>query len=615
MAHVAWADKLERLAKAVPDSANLLLPATIKKMPKALKTVIGTNFKTWKEFCEAVRDASVPGIKDAQEDQEELRAMKETIQRMEQADKSGKSIRDIMRTVTFNQPTTAIRPTTPLTPNSSIIPNQIRPIQSFRPEADRYVDVTTKALQQHPNTPAWRELYERQISDWTSKHGMAGPTELRPYPLTPGTTPVASGECWKCGRPGHCGMDCTQPQVPTLEQKWRSIASSIWRRAEAIAAPVNVIAEFDEEETKVITRFLERMALEPGKVRKNSVPFVHGVELEGPNGEIVRIRSVFDDGAMVNAIDKKLHTKIKERLTMAKPSSKVLHMADGRLVPSAGIWEGGVTVAGIKNQGRFEIFDSGGAWGLLFGKPLLQAFKAQHDYEKDTIQVRQTDGMEAILKNQYRVLPATHPPGSLIGLTTDIKQTISLEGDQCLSPVRQVPHRKQSGIDDPSEGADTSEEASSRVASDTQEVEEGANNGQRGNSEPARTNSVGESRSPSREVLNETQPVHLANVVDTLVTTDIPDNIWIVCEDGTGVNDDPGTEQPVMPTKLSPSVLTRASDPFNTKRVDAVMKEITIGPDVVGEEREAVVQLLREHADCFALSLSEVTPVKGASTS
>ncbi|KAF8871403.1 hypothetical protein BD779DRAFT_1680441 [Infundibulicybe gibba] len=338
-------------------------------------------------------------------------------------------------------------------------------------------------------------------------------------------------------------------------------------------------------------------------VRKNSVPFVHGVELEGPNGEIVRIRSVFDDGAMVNAIDKKLHTKIKERLTMAKPSSKVLRMADGRLVPSAGIWEGGVTVAGVKNQGRFEIFDSGGAWGLLFGKPLLQAFKAQHDYEKDTIRVRQTDGMEAILKNQYRVLPATHPPGSLIGLTTDIKQTISLEGDQCLSP---------SGIDDPSEGADTSEEASSRVASDTQEVEEGANNGQRGNSEPARTNSVGESRSPSREVLNETQPVHLANVVDTLVTTDIPDNIWIVCEDGTGVNDDPGTEQPVMPTKLSPSVLTRASDPFNTKRVDAVMKEITIGPDVVGEEREAVVQLLREHADCFALSLSEVTPVKGA---
>ncbi|KAF8871404.1 hypothetical protein BD779DRAFT_1805952 [Infundibulicybe gibba] len=203
MAHVAWADKLERLAKAVPDSANLLLPATIKKMPKALKTVIGTNFKTWKEFCEAVRDASVPGIKDAQEDQEELRAMKETIQRMEQADKSGKSIRDIMRTVTFNQPTTAIRPTTPLTPNSSIIPNQIRPIQSFRPEADRYVDVTTKALQQHPNTPAGRELYERQISDWTSKHGTAGPTELRPYPLTPGTTPVASGECWKCGRPGH----------------------------------------------------------------------------------------------------------------------------------------------------------------------------------------------------------------------------------------------------------------------------------------------------------------------------------------------------------------------------------------------------------------------------
>ena len=34
-----------------------------------------------------------------------------------------------------------------------------------------------------------------------------------------------------------------------------------------------------------------------------SLPFVHGVELSGPKGEIVRFQSVFDDGALVNAID------------------------------------------------------------------------------------------------------------------------------------------------------------------------------------------------------------------------------------------------------------------------------------------------------------------------
>ena len=34
-----------------------------------------------------------------------------------------------------------------------------------------------------------------------------------------------------------------------------------------------------------------------------SLPFVHRVELAGPKGEVVRFRSVFDDGALVNAID------------------------------------------------------------------------------------------------------------------------------------------------------------------------------------------------------------------------------------------------------------------------------------------------------------------------
>ena len=38
---------------------------------------------------------------------------------------------------------------------------------------------------------------------------------------------------------------------------------------------------------------------------QTSIPFVYRVELSGPKGEIVRFRSVFDDGALANAIDKK----------------------------------------------------------------------------------------------------------------------------------------------------------------------------------------------------------------------------------------------------------------------------------------------------------------------
>ncbi|KAF8814736.1 hypothetical protein BYT27DRAFT_7010969, partial [Phlegmacium glaucopus] len=118
-----------------------------------------------------------------------------------------------------------------------------------------------------------------------------------------------------------------------------------------------------------------------------SKPFVHGVELAGPKGEIVRFRSVFDDGALVNAIDETMYQASKGRLSTPKPSGRVLRMADGRLVPSIGVWIGQVTVGGANRKGTFEIFNSNGAWAMLFGKPLLEAFNAVHDYAEDVIHI------------------------------------------------------------------------------------------------------------------------------------------------------------------------------------------------------------------------------------
>jgi hypothetical protein len=57
---------------------------------------------------------------------------------------------------------------------------------------------------------------------------------------------------------------------------------------------------------------------------ETSIPFVHGVELAGPKGEVVRFRSVFDDGALVNAIDENIYWKLKNRLSALTPSEKIL---------------------------------------------------------------------------------------------------------------------------------------------------------------------------------------------------------------------------------------------------------------------------------------------------
>ncbi|KAJ7143061.1 hypothetical protein C8R44DRAFT_924855, partial [Mycena epipterygia] len=116
-----------------------------------------------------------------------------------------------------------------------------------------------------------------------------------------------------------------------------------------------------------------------------TVPFVHNISLMGPRGEVVRMRSVFDDGAMVSAIDRRVYNQIRHRLSPLGPSSRILRMADGRLLPSIGTWTGDVNVDGLTRVGTFEVFDSGGAWALLFGKPLLEAFEAVHDYKADVL--------------------------------------------------------------------------------------------------------------------------------------------------------------------------------------------------------------------------------------
>jgi len=133
---------------------------------------------------------------------------------------------------------------------------------------------------------------------------------------------------------------------------------------------------------------------------RKAVPFIYWIHLSGPKGEVVRFSTTFDDGAMVNAIDEKAYDKIKHRLSSLHTSRQLLKMADSRLVPSRGTWKGEVMVNGVTHTGQFEVFNSGGAWTALFGKTLLQEFKAVHDYESDEIHIP-NDDTSIILRNHF----------------------------------------------------------------------------------------------------------------------------------------------------------------------------------------------------------------------
>jgi hypothetical protein len=135
--------------------------------------------------------------------------------------------------------------------------------------------------------------------------------------------------------------------------------------------------------------------------KHTSVPFICGIEVEGPKGELERVRALEDDGAMVNAMCTALYGVIRHRIGELQPSGKTLCMANGALMPSRGYWEGYIRFGRGRVRASFEVFPSGGSWSFLFGKPLLEGLGAVHDYATDTIMVCRDAGL-TVVPNQIR---------------------------------------------------------------------------------------------------------------------------------------------------------------------------------------------------------------------
>ena len=368
------------------------------------------------------------------------------------------------------------------------------------------------------------------------------------------------------------------------------------RREGALPENVAVIPDTNMYSTAENSKVFDLYEVGSLKDGEASLPFIHGVELSGLKGEIVRFRNIFDDGALVNAIDEALYLTLKGRLTALTPSGRILRVADGRRVPSLGVWRGTVTVRGISREGSFEIFNSNGAWGMLFGKPLLKTFNAVHDYKEDIIRIPQKESTEwEVLTNQFT--NAQGIAGELLAnLTIDIKQLIKIpqqtpETTKKLSSkrVRISQATKQEnkldtyklcgGVTTPLEGSPT-------------------------NQSPVDMEPCSSSIVVSSENTNEEQ--------NTAMPSEDWSSVWLLDEAAGKSDTHPGTEQPDIAKVFEPTLLTRKTAPHNPARVEAILAEITIGQDLTPAQREQVRETIAEFAECFALSMSEVTAVEGA---
>ena len=273
-------------------------------------------------------------------------------------------------------------------------------------------------------------------------------------------------------------------------------------------------------------------------------PFIHQLNIKAKGGEIIRVKANFDDGALANAMSTTKFNAIKHRLGHYGPSSRRLRMADGSIVKPAAVWYGKMEIKGVQVQGSFEVFESGGNWEFLLGKPLLAAFHAVHEYTNDTVTI-ENEGITTTLRNQAITAGTRDNPN----LAETIKEE---QGD--LKGSRNV--------------------------------------------------------LPSREVLTEQHNEDEQTVDIQLTENPHIKETWPQQGELQGAPVEVGID-PDSPDDKN-NIFTRFTNPWKAERVEEILKQVKIGPDLSDEERTKVLKFLADWADIFALSVSEVKHVKNA---
>ncbi|KAG6838955.1 hypothetical protein C0991_007042 [Blastosporella zonata] len=247
-AHVAWADRVERAAKAIPDNDNLLVRQSRSNMPPSLKALVPASRATWKTFCDAVRAVNMADLREEMEERKRTSKLEEEVRQL--------------RTIAAAPPaptkalTVALGTSTP-TP-AFMIPrvNNAAPVMQPRPAQQNTQQQRSDAekwtlIQQLPQpeaiSDASRARYHAAVNQWHAINLRAyAATEDRPYPLTPGTAPLGSRECTGCGRVGHLENNCTATtRIPQIESRWRRKVDSIKRAANTPTIAVSLVDAFE----------------------------------------------------------------------------------------------------------------------------------------------------------------------------------------------------------------------------------------------------------------------------------------------------------------------------------------------------------------------------------
>ncbi|KIJ48202.1 hypothetical protein M422DRAFT_45435 [Sphaerobolus stellatus SS14] len=256
------------LVTVIGDPSGLLIEGMRENLPEAIqRLVLNDSHDTWQEFYDSLTKIKIPAIERAQWDAEAMSRFTRLADILENSQQPTTwspqyhghiapmpaPTRMLLSGTPTTPKTLGFRPpTTPLTLQTNTGTPRGPPATPMAPATVRQqynVGNPTAtpsnqfyALQQTPGpptpsyrlkainfniwrpfivTPAGQKAYERVVAEWRHKHGGMRVTISNPFPLCPGGASLDEWECFQCGKKGHIGAVCTEPEdhrVPLEER-------------------------------------------------------------------------------------------------------------------------------------------------------------------------------------------------------------------------------------------------------------------------------------------------------------------------------------------------------------------------------------------------------------
>jgi hypothetical protein len=292
--HIDWALKVQALADEIEDDKGMLISIARGNLPLSVRTLLPNDISTWEKFTTGVCNISINRLTDEIDRERALRATTNAVANLtiSQPSTTPRYTPPYQRTPyrtpyhrtqptpveAQEQPTPNTAPSTPSTPNprSNITSDPFggttvrattgipripaTPASPLANHGGGYVKLAQQAIDNnipYPDTDEGRQKYQTAVTSWTQKYGAAQPNWNTDHlPLTPGSSPLGSGECYGCGRAGHRRDECSSAgtPIPELEATWRSRINGLIRpRRARFAESPGAIPVFlvDADEVKI----------------------------------------------------------------------------------------------------------------------------------------------------------------------------------------------------------------------------------------------------------------------------------------------------------------------------------------------------------------------------